>query len=569
MKRIVLIFIVLIAVGAIIFFDRGENSDRSASEPKNSENIPSVIIPHFDLAKTNRQAFLNDLKTKIDPKKIAIVSPNHQDLGQTDIITTDQNWDFSNLKPKVNTDLFSKLSSNHTILGDSTVFQNEHGIRNVFPEIAVAFPNAEFLPIILKSKTSQTEIDNLHSQLDLNCPDCLIVASVDFSHYNPNSLAQIHDSFSIKALNNLDETKILQTETDCPQALYLAIKWAKAKNASKFNLVKNDNSGNLAKDDDLESTSYVIGDYSGGKGDKITTTGFVIAGDTMFDRNVYHNYKDAGLVHLFDNLGNRVFWGADVKLVNLEGPISAKPIDDDWQSGSLVFNFPPEATKILSYLKLNSVSLANNHTMNNGQAGFANTQKVLGIAGIDMVGTQEGFSENNLLKFNAEIPISYIAVNEFSSQNEDAIANMIKREKTAGRFVILMPHWGTEYENKHNANQSYLAYGWINSGADLVIGSHPHVTQDFEIYKGKPIIYSLGNFVFDQYFSKRTQEGLIIGGIITNKSLRLTFLPFKSVVSKPRLMTGAEKTAKIKTVLDIDAQNGFTKVNSDTIELSL
>lgn len=568
MKKAALFIIIVIATLAIIFLGRLKSNNKDNQSPSSQENIPSIIIPHFDLAKDSRQAFLNDLKTKISPQKIVIVSPNHQDLGPTDIIAGDQQWDFTDQKPKINHDLYSKLIESKVVSGEPTVFLNEHGIRNVFPEIVEAFPQAEFLPVIIKTKTSQKEIDSLYTQLNTDCPDCLVVASVDFSHYNPNSLAQIHDSFSLKVLTNLNESEILQAEVDCPQALYLAMKWAESRNANKFNLMANDNSGNIAKNDDLESTSYVIGDYSTGEKAKITTTSFVIAGDAMFDRNVYHNYKDTGLTHLFDNLGNRVFWGTDLKLINLEGPISAKAIDDDWQSGSMVFNFPPQTPDVLKYLKLNAVSLANNHTLNNGQAGLDNTKKVLSNAGITGIGSQEGFSEDNLLKLDSEIPISYIAIDELSAQNEGQIDDMIKREKSAGRFVILMPHWGTEYEVKHNSSQSSLAHGWIEAGADLIIGSHPHVTQDFEIYKGKPIIYSLGNFIFDQYFSKETQEGLIVGGMITDKSLKLTFLPFKSVLSKPQLMTGSEKTNKIKTILDLDNPSGFTKVNSDTIEIS-
>ena len=111
--------------------------------------------------------------------------------------------------------------------------------------------------------------------------------------------------------------------------------------------------------------------------------------------------------------------------------------------------------------------------------------------------------------------------------------------------MLVFPHWGIEYEPIHSSAQEKLAHAWIDAGADLVIGGHPHVTQDAEIYKNKPIFYSLGNLLFDQDFSDPTQRGLIIAGKITDDNIELVLLPTISKKYKPELMTGAEKTAVI------------------------
>ena len=71
-------------------------------------------------------------------------------------------------------------------------------------------------------------------------------------------------------------------------------------------------------------------------------------------------------------------------------------------------------------------------------------------------------------------------------------------------------HWGEEYKKIHNAYQEKLAHAVIDAGADLIIGHHPHVSEDVEQYKGKYIVYSLGNFVFDQNFSEDTRNGLVV-----------------------------------------------------------
>jgi poly-gamma-glutamate synthesis protein (capsule biosynthesis protein) len=87
----------------------------------------------------------------------------------------------------------------------------------------------------------------------------------------------------------------------------------------------------------------------------------------------------------------------------------------------------------------------------------------------------------------------------------------IRAARAAGaQVVIVYPHWGTEYKATPNAGQRTWAHRMIDAGADLIIGSHSHWAAAMEVYKGKPIWYSLGNFVFDQDWSEQTEEGLIL-----------------------------------------------------------
>jgi LAS superfamily LD-carboxypeptidase LdcB len=93
--------------------------------------------------------------------------------------------------------------------------------------------------------------------------------------------------------------------------------------------------------------------------------------------------------------------------------------------------------------------------------------------------------------------------------NDPLIREIIKNAKTQSDVLIVSIHWGDEYKTVHNARQESLAKMAIDSGADMVIGHHPHVIEDIDTYKDKPIIYSLGNFIFDQYFSKNTMRGML------------------------------------------------------------
>jgi poly-gamma-glutamate synthesis protein (capsule biosynthesis protein) len=98
----------------------------------------------------------------------------------------------------------------------------------------------------------------------------------------------------------------------------------------------------------------------------------------------------------------------------------------------------------------------------------------------------------------------------------------------------------------------------IDAGADAIIGHHPHVVQGMEIYKQRPIFYSLGNFIFDQYFSAETQEGLGLGLNFADNKLKVEFYPFKSDSSHPRLMEKDEKSEFFKNLFswsDLSEEN--------------
>lgn len=300
-----------------------------------------------------------------------------------------------------------------------------------------------------------------------------------------------------------------------------------------------------------------------------TKTTFAFGGDLMFDRNVWHRYKDIGLTRIFDNLDSSIFKNPDISFANLEGPISAKPINDDFASGSMNFNFPPETVNTLKFLGLNTVSLANNHTMNAGGNGFLNTKNVLSAANINYVGNQNNFDDSSTLRLETDIPVSIIAVDILATADNSKIVAQIKSEVAYGQEVIIVPHWGVEYEGKHNKAQENLAKSWIDAGALMIVGGHPHVVQDAQIYKNRPIIYSLGNFVFDQFFSKETQQGLILTGTIEKNSLTVTFLPFTSTNVKPKLDSGSVKSSRLNQIFPTDKSFDQYKESEDTVKFDL
>lgn len=536
-----------------------------------ASTVSSVVIPHIDTAEAERQKLLGDLKTKTAPKRIIIASVNHKNSGDGDVLVYPDNWQVKGGELIKDQEVYDNIVSSDLAISDANAFHDEHGIKNIIDDVYTAFPKSVYTSLIIRDTTTQSKIQSLVDFFVEGDPEAMIIASVDFSHYNPRALANVHDEYSIQALQAQDNDKIWQAETDSPQCLFLASGFAKGVKQTNFHLTSHGNSADSSKSDDTETTSYVLGYYDANKSDQIVekSSSFVIAGDAMFDRNVWHNYKDKGLDAIFANLGTRVFRGVDLPMINLEGPISSKEIDDDYKSGSMVFNFPPIVPQVLRNLGVKAVSLANNHSSNAGSTGFTNTQKVLGAAGISYAGRQNGFnSEQDILHQDGQIPLSIIAVDTLATYDDSALNASIKKEKADGRFVIVFPHWGTEYKTSHDAGQRTKAVKWIASGADMIIGSHPHVVEDFEVIDGVPVVYSLGNFVFDQFFSDDTQHGLIMASTITEKKITLTFLPTKEVLVKPQFLTGNDKKTAISKIFDIDATKDFTKVSSDTIEVN-
>jgi poly-gamma-glutamate synthesis protein (capsule biosynthesis protein) len=264
----------------------------------------------------------------------------------------------------------------------------------------------------------------------------------------------------------------------------------------------------------------------------------------------------------FKNLGQNFFGGQTLGIVNLEGPVSATEFQANPSPDNLIFNFPPQTIDALKFIGVNAVSQANNHSFNQGQAGFQNTQEMLKNANITPIGSETKFG---LERFGSgKTKLSVIAIDLLEDKSD--LTDTIKQEKQAGDIVLIFPHWGSEYEAAHNQSQENAAHSWIDAGADIIIGSHPHVVQDAEIYNGKPIFYSLGNLIFDQTFSSATQEGLIIKGTITDNQLTLELLPTKIINYQVELKTGDEK----QNVIDkFKAQLPNVTFSDDSLKIKL
>ncbi len=252
-------------------------------------------------------------------------------------------------------------------------------------------------------------------------------------------------------------------------------------------------------------------------------TTLVFVGDVMLDRGVKYSVDKnffGNYATLFDNGG--YLKEADIAFGNLEGPVS----DLGKNVGSMYsFRMDPQILPVLKNTGLDIVSFANNHVGDWSSIAFDDTRTRLtdvsilytgaGDTKIDAEtptvivknGTRFGF-----LGFSDVGPV-WLAASETKSgillASDPRFEEIIAAAKQKVDVLIVSVHWGEEYQ-KATDRQILLAHRAVDAGASLVVGHHPHVAQATEKYNGGYIAYSLGNYIFDQDFSKEVMEGLVL-----------------------------------------------------------
>ena len=231
----------------------------------------------------------------------------------------------------------------------------------------------------------------------------------------------------------------------------------------------------------------------------------------------------------------------DVAVGNLEGPVVAGA--PRTPANSFKFAFPTSSPMALRAAGFNLVSLANNHTVDFGQKGYEETVGRLAEEGISSFGHPISGSAAYVKRIEQKNKkIAFFGYNAtYPSLDEKSALSEIsgERESSPDQLIFIFIHWGEEYSLSAGDSQKKLAHEFIDAGATAVIGSHPHVVQEFELYKNRPVFYSLGNFIFDQYFSKETQEGLMVSAKIFETKIVYEFLPIVSIKSQPGIIESA------------------------------
>lgn len=218
----------------------------------------------------------------------------------------------------------------------------------------------------------------------------------------------------------------------------------------------------------------VLGDYYGSNGETFNWQFKQVGGD--------YSYFFAKVKSVLET--------DDMTLGNLEGPLTTH--NGDRLIKPFAFKGDPSYTEILKQGSIEAVNIANNHTRDYGMQGFSDTQNHLKKAGLHYSG--EGILSIYEVK---GIKIGMAGHRGWNPAIKPQVKQEIARLREMGADIVIFTfHWGEERENYPNAIQKDIGHFAIDNGADIVIGHHPHVLQGFEEYKGKKIVYSLGNFVY-------------------------------------------------------------------------
>jgi poly-gamma-glutamate capsule biosynthesis protein CapA/YwtB (metallophosphatase superfamily) len=318
---------------------------------------------------------------------------------------------------------------------------------------------------------------------------------------------------------------------------------------------------------------------------KVVTLSFV--GDVIFAGHVQERLEQQGYDYPYKPV--QAYLDADIQVANMETPVTTIGTQ---QFKEYTYQSTPKALPAFRSAGFDVVTLANNHSMDYGVAGLLDTMQNLTNNGIKYTGAgrtaDEAYAPVVVKRKGVKVAfvgLSHVVPNaSWKAQNKSttnpngvtgvahlydmqAALNAVKRAKQVADIVIVMPHWGVERVMTPNATQTEMAHALIDAGADLIVGSHPHVAQAIEQYKGKWIAYSLGNFLFTTSVHASTWKSIVLDATCSQAAgCSLAIKPIANDMQQPRPMAAADAAAyltELQTIshgIQIDANGRVTGV---------
>ncbi|MCA9362389.1 CapA family protein [Candidatus Kaiserbacteria bacterium] len=277
----------------------------------------------------------------------------------------------------------------------------------------------------------------------------------------------------------------------------------------------------------------------------------VFVGDILLARNVEYLMEQQGSAYPFSGLSLSSLAHEPYIVGNFEAAVP----DEHQQTAPLQIRFSVAESYISSLrdAHFTHLSLANNHSYDYGARGYLSTVHALQAVDVTTFGHPTKLLQESVSFLDLEKDrIALISLHTLEKQPTDAdLKELFSYAASESTFQVVYVHWGEEYNDTNSKAQRMLAERLVAVGADLIIGHHPHVVQNVDLIDGVPIFYSLGNYIFDQYFATDVQIGLVVQ-LAFDDVPRLHVLPVTSIesLSQPRLMSAADHATFLEVLAD-------------------
>lgn len=304
------------------------------------------------------------------------------------------------------------------------------------------------------------------------------------------------------------------------------------------------------------------------------TITLVFTGDVLLSQSTLGAFEKGGMNGLISNDLVELMNRSDITMVNQEFPFSVNgtPMEDK----QYTFRADPSYVSILQSLGVDIVSLANNHALDYGQEALLDTFTTLDSAKIDYVGAGETlnrakevqYKQVNGKKFAFVGASRVIPTYDWNANNTrpgmlttydpTITLEQLKLADKNADFVVVYVHWGVEKAERPESYQRELAKKYIDAGADLVVGSHTHCLQGVEYYKGKPILYSLGNFIFGA-----TIDRTAIAKVVIDQEMNVTLSMIPCYANSAKTLPLSDELAKEEFRRYMESISNKVKINED------
>lgn len=282
-------------------------------------------------------------------------------------------------------------------------------------------------------------------------------------------------------------------------------KWSRSDGAAPASASTSEDSENQDGTEDSEAAKAEQ------EPDSVTIT-VSAAGDCTLGTDESFDYE-SGFTGIYDSVGDPsyffkevqpIFSQDDLTIVNMEGTLTEEETRAEKQ---FAFKAPPSYAEILTQGSVEAANLANNHSRDYGEQSYTDTINALDEEGI----TSFGYDRTALMDIKG-VKVGLVGTYELEDNlgcKDEMVKNVESLKEAGAQIIIVSFHWGVELETTPNEVQVELAHAAVDSGADLVLGHHPHVISGIEEYKGKNIVYSLGNFCFGGNSSPSDMDSMI------------------------------------------------------------